>query len=78
VVIMSDTLPITSEGKGQKSTNYAPVFTIEKWVARPADLVASPRGPSTAKAEAPARATPPSTGSTRASAPFSNDDDDFG
>ena len=78
VVVMSDTLPITSEGKGQKSTNYAPVFTIEKWVSRPADLVASPRGPSTAKAEAPARATPPSTGSTRASAPFSNDDDDFG
>ena len=77
VVIMSDTLPIVSEGKGQKSTNYSPVFEIEKWVSRPSDLVASPRGPSTPKAEAPARSAPPSTGSTRASAP-SNDDDDFG
>jgi hypothetical protein len=76
VVVMDDTIPIVSEGRGQKSTNYAPSFSIKSWVARPADLQAQPR--SSASAGRPA-GTPPSTGSTRAAPPATTaDDDDFG
>jgi len=76
VVTMVDTIPIVSEGKGQKSTNYCPKFEIGSWVARPVDLEAQPR-PS-ASAGRPA-GTPPSTGSTKAAPPATTaDDDDFG
>jgi len=76
VVVMSDTIPITSEGKNQKSTNYAPKFEITAWVSRPVDLIDSPRGAQAAQGGARSE-TPPSTGSTKV-APPSSSDDDFG
>lgn len=69
VVELEDTIPIESSGKGTKSTNYQPVFTIVAWVDRPKDLVASPRGAPAAAAAPAASRTPPSTGSTQVSAP---------
>jgi hypothetical protein len=79
LVKMIKTTVITTEGKDkdgkpQKSTNFAPVFEIVKWVKRPADLVPMFRAP---KAPAPAqerpaqedRRGPASTGSTRADPP---------
>lgn len=38
VVTMTGSTPIVSTGKGQSSTNYAPIFEIVKWVDRPVDL----------------------------------------
>jgi len=49
VVAMTGTTPVTTTGKGQSSTNYQPVFAIQKWVDRPAELGGS---------AAPAGATP--------------------
>jgi len=49
VVAMTGATPVTTEGKGQKSTNYTPVFEIKSWVDRPAEL-----GGSAAAAPAPA------------------------
>ena len=40
VVRIASTMPVKSSGKGQTSTNYAPVFEIVKWVDRPADMPA--------------------------------------
>lgn len=40
VVALTGTTPVTTQGKGQSSTNYQPVFSIVKWVARPDDLTA--------------------------------------
>lgn len=75
IVVLKDTLAVTSEGQGQKSTNYQPVFEIVGWADRPKDLVFKPKSrsatPSVA-APAPATqasATPPATGSTQVSAP---------
>lgn len=39
VVAMTGTTPIKTTGKGQTSTNYAPIFQIKSWVDRPAELV---------------------------------------
>lgn len=47
VVALTGSKPIVSTGKGQTSTNYAPIFEIQKWVDRPADL----GGAATAKQE---------------------------
>ena len=58
--------------KRQNSTNYAPVFKIVGWTARPNDLQ-SKAGPSVILT----RASAPSTGSTKVSAPVA-DEDDFG
>jgi hypothetical protein len=85
VVELTGTLPVTS-GKGErKSTNYAPVFKIKSWAARPQDLTAQPRGgasPAPA-AGAPQIATPPATGSTQVPPPVARSPepagaDDFG
>ena len=82
VVALADTIPIESCAGAKKSTNYRPVFEITAWVDRPKDL-----GPNARDAEAaPAiKAVPPSTGSSRASAPTSRspepamaEDEDFG
>ena len=65
VVVIKETIAIVTEGGGQKSTNYSPVFAIERWIDRPADLVYVPRA-------APAAAAPagaPTTGSTKVGAP---------
>lgn len=81
-VVLSDTRAVESGSGAKKSTNYAPVFQIVGWVKRPQDLVASPRGSSAPAAAAPAQRTaPPSTGSTKVSAPAaaaSAGEDDFG
>jgi hypothetical protein len=75
VIVMADTIPIVSEGKGQKSTNYCPQFEIVNWVGRPDDLVHQPR---VSTASSTNSRVPPSTGSTKVSAPVNTDDDDFG
>ena len=65
VVVIKETIPVTTEGGGQKSTNYSPVFEIIGWVKRPADLVYTPK-----HATAPAGAQgAPTTGSTKVGAP---------
>ena len=70
VVELTNTIPITSEGQGQKTTNYQPVFSIVGWEPRPADLVfrAKGRAPNIFTAAAP-RNNPPSTGSSTVAAP---------
>ena len=82
VVVLKDTIPVTSGQGEKKSTNYTPVFEIAAWAPRPADLVYVPRNspaPATAAPEA-SRASPPATGSTRAEPPKASAvaDDDFG
>ena len=47
VVSLKSTTPVTSGNGAQKSTNYAPVFEIVKWVDRPADLVTDEAASST-------------------------------
>lgn len=79
VVKIAKTQPITSGSGAKKSTNYAPVFEIIGWVARPADLVFKPKaramngnGHANDHANtsgAAKQATPPATGSTRAAPP---------
>jgi hypothetical protein len=61
LVALTGSTPIVSTGKGQTSTNYAPVFEIAGWLPRPADLggdatetVAAPPAP--APTPAPAKA----------------------
>lgn len=72
VVTLVDTIAKTSSGGALKTTNYVPVFEITGWVKRPDDLVYQSRSSS-----APSNpSSPPSTGSTKVSAPVA--DDDFG
>ena len=85
VVSLADTKPITTGEGAKKSTNYSPVFEIVSWVARPADLVFTPKngGSSQSSAAANVRSeTPPSTGANKVSAddyvPGFDDDADFG
>lgn len=67
VVALTGSKAIVSTGKGQSSTNYAPIFEIQKWVDRPADL----GGAAAAKQEeAPAPKSAP------APAPATSDDDE--
>lgn len=77
VVEFKDSIAKTS-GEGQKrSTNYVPVFEIVGWVKRPEDLVYQARSSSTDAVAS----SPPSTGSTKVSAPIEapqSDDEDFG
>lgn len=62
VVTMPKTVPIVSTGKGQSSTNYAPVFEIVKWVDRPEGLGAQ-------KAAQPAQASQAAPAAQTAAAP---------
>lgn len=81
VVVLKDTIAITSEGQGQKTTNYQPVFEIAGWVARPEDLQFKPKGAPAASNGTTQRAAPPATGSTQVSAPAAKqtaDLEDFG
>lgn len=64
VIIIKDTVPITSGEGAKKTTNYAPVFEITAWVDRPQDLTEKPG----AAPETP-KQTPPATGSTRVDPP---------
>lgn len=72
VAELSDTIAITTGEGARKSTNYAPVFKIVGWVARPADLIWKAKSAS-APAAAPAAAAP-----VAAAAPPFGSDDDFG
>ena len=49
VVAMTGSTPITTSGKGQSSTNYAPTFESVRWVGRPQDMP----GPDKAHASLP-------------------------
>lgn len=58
LVALTGSKPIVSTGQGKSSTNYAPIFEIQKWIDRPAEL----GGTATAKQEeapAPTPAPPP-------------------
>jgi len=78
VVSCKETLAIESQTPAGKTLNYAPVFSIDKWVARPADLEEKVDTPQ------PSPATPPRTGDAVAAPPPAAavaevvDDDDFG
>jgi hypothetical protein len=83
VVVLVETIPVTSGEGSRKTTNYKPVFKIVSWVARPSDLVAKPRGgngvtlaakdnvlkDNAAKASSNSGTGRPSTGSTVVKAP---------
>jgi hypothetical protein len=67
VVAMTGTTPVVSKGKGQSSTNYAPIFKIERWVDRPAEL--TPGGAAqVATTQAAAPASPPASAPQQAQA----------
>jgi hypothetical protein len=64
VVCLAGTTPVTSKTPQGSSTNYSPVFRIQRWVARPADLPigavpATAAATATGTAPAPAPAAPP-------------------
>lgn len=81
IVVLKDTIAVTSSGQGQKSTNYQPIFDIVGWAPRPADLVFKPKARSSGGngAAQPQRSeatqstagngAPPSTGSTKVDPP---------
>jgi hypothetical protein len=71
---LTDTVAITSGEGAKKSTNYAPVFSIVSWVARPADLVWKPKAVFEAAPAQAAEMPPQLTPSASAGA----SDDDFG
>lgn len=58
VIVLHDTIPVTTKVKGQVATNYQPVFTIAGWAPRPADMTA------TAKAATPPAQSKPSPAKT--------------
>lgn len=76
VIVLKDTVPVTTGEGTKKSTNYVPIFEIVSWVARPADLVYVPK----ARINAPASGGAPITGSRQVNAPASavSSEDDFG
>jgi len=65
VVAMTGSTAVVSAGKGQSSTNYAPVFQIVSWIDRPADL----GGAGTANQTAAPAQTVPATIQTAQPAP---------
>ena len=75
VVALSGVKPRTTGEGAKKSTNYEPEFKIISWVARPTDLVYSPRGASSEAAPAAEEHSfAPSTGGTKVAAPAMEDD----
>ena len=62
VVAMTGATPITTTGKGQSSTNYAPDFEIVRWVARPQDLPGPDKAHASLPASAPRTAAPAANG----------------
>jgi hypothetical protein len=45
VVALTGSTAVVSTGKGQSSTNYAPIFEIKSWVDRPSELPANTNAP---------------------------------
>jgi hypothetical protein len=75
VVVLKDTMPVTSGQGAKQSTNYCPVFEIVGWAPR-GDLVFEPKGGAKIK---PAANVPPATGSSRVAPPVAADASaDFG
>jgi hypothetical protein len=81
VVVLKDTIAITSGSGEKKSTNYQPVFEIVSWAPRPKDLIHVPKAPGSAPAAATAA---PTTGGTVVAPPAAKQpapagaDSDFG
>ena len=71
VVVLKDSVAKSTGEGARKSTNYVPVWEITGWVKRPDDLVYRSRSSS---APASTQSAPPSTGSTKVSAPAGEDD----
>lgn len=59
VVRMTGTTAVKTTGPQGTTTNYAPIFAVEQWVARPAELGAVTVPPPSAPVSAPAPATTP-------------------
>jgi len=83
VVVLTDTIPVTTGEGTKKSTNYIPKFEITGWAPRPADLVHVPKARYAAPAAAAPAASnaPPATGSRQVAAPPAapaESEDDFG
>lgn len=51
VITLTGSKPIVSQGKGQSSTNYEPVFELVKWVDLPPELAGAEHAPTPAKVE---------------------------
>jgi hypothetical protein len=71
VVAIEKIIPIISEGGGQKTTNYSPIFTIIGWTERPKDLIFKAKGqakPQLAAANG-THVSAPATGSTKVAPP---------
>lgn len=66
LVALTGSKAIVSTGKGQSSTNYAPIFEIQKWIDRPAEL----GGTAAAKQEEAPKPAP-------APAPVDSGDEEF-
>ena len=91
VVTVAGTTPVTTRTPQGSTTNYAPVFEIEKWVQRPAELeptaaaggtapTASPPAGSVSPAsaqQATAVAPPPAPAAAPAAAPVAADATEF-
>ncbi len=90
VVTVAGTTPVTTRTPQGSSTNYAPVFRIEKWVPRPAELEptaagggAAPTAPPPAGSVPPAPAQqaapvpPPPAPATSAAAPVAAHETEF-
>jgi len=76
LVALKGTRQIVSTGKGQTSTNYAPVFEIVRWLDRPADLVASGK-PAAPTEHLPASEPVQPAQAARTPEPATADGDDF-
>lgn len=72
VVVLEDSVPITSGSGAKSSTNYQPKFKITGWAPR-GDLAFKPKSsgapPAAQSSAPPAGSAPPKTGSTVASPP---------
>jgi hypothetical protein len=71
VVAIEKIIPIISEGGGQKTTNYSPIFVIIGWTERPKDLIFKAKNqpkPQLAAANG-THVSAPATGSTKVPPP---------
>ena len=75
VVSLDDTVAIVTGEGAKKSTAYSPVFTIQKWVDRPAGLVYTPRAYA---APVPAASAPTAAKAAAPELTGFEDEDDFG
>jgi len=74
IVVLEDTVAIVTGEGAKKSTAYSPVFTIQRWVDRPAGLTYTPRSQSDSKPQASSTSVSASPATQNSVA----DDDGFG